>query len=167
MAAEAQPFLAVIDPDNTNFLHPGNMPEKIRAFCQKSGQAVPQTPGEVVRLTLESLALKYRLVLSRLEELIGKRLEPIHIIGGGAKNSLLNQLTADCTGRTVVAGPSEATAIGNILVQALALGHIESLSLARALVRRSFALKIYQPIRDDGWDEGLAKLQTLINSDLP
>ena len=122
----------MIDPDRDVFLHPGNMPEKIQAFCQDSGQAVPQTRGEIVRVALESLALKYRLVLGRLEELSGKRLDPIHIIGGGTKNRLLNQFTADCTGRAVVTGPVEATAIGNILMQAITLGHLELACRSRA-----------------------------------
>jgi rhamnulokinase len=158
LASEARPFLAVIDPDSDLFLHPGDMPEKIRAFCGGSGQAVPRTRGEIVRVVLESLALRYRLVLGRLEALAGKRLEPIHIIGGGTKNRLLNQLAADCTGREVVAGPAEATAIGNVLMQAITLGHLESLAAARALVRRSFEVEAYHPKGGTGWDEAFAKL---------
>jgi sugar (pentulose or hexulose) kinase len=119
---------------------------------------VPQSQGEIVRVALESLALKYRLTLERLEELSGKRLNPIHIIGGGTKNRLLNQLTADCTLRTVVTGPVEATAIGNILMQAIALGHLGSLVEARAVVRRSFDVETYHPNLQDGWDEAYAKL---------
>jgi rhamnulokinase len=162
MAAEAQPFLAVINPDDAAFLHPGDMPEKIRAYCTKSGQAVPQDRGEMARVVLESLALKYRLTLGQLEELTSRRLDPIHIIGGGTKNRLLNQLTADCTGRNVVIGPVEATAIGNILMQAITLGHLESLTAARALVRRSFEVETYLPTHQEGWDEAYRKLLSLI-----
>lgn len=163
LASEARPFLAVIDPDSDLFLRPGDMPEKVRAFCAESGQAVPQSRGEIVRVVLESLALKYRLVLERLEALAGKRLEPIHIIGGGTKNRLLNQLAADCTGREVVAGPVEATAIGNIVMQAITLGHLESLAAARALVRASFEVETYRPQGRQGWDHASAKLETIVS----
>ena len=158
LAAEARPFLAVIDPDADVFFHPGDMPGKIRKFCAESGQPIPQTTGEIVRVALESIALKYRRTLARLEELSGKRLDPIHIIGGGTKNRLLNQFTADCTGRTVVIGPVEATAIGNVLMQAIGLGHLESLSEARAVVRTSFEVEEYQPGQHDDWDEAYSKL---------
>ncbi len=163
LAAQARPFLAVIDPDAGLFFHPGQMPEKVQQFCAASGQAVPQTQGEIVRVVLESLALKYRLTLQQIEELSGKRLDPIHIIGGGTRNRLLNQFTADCTGREVVAGPVEATATGNILMQAIALGHLGSLEEARALVRKSFDLAVYHPTRQAGWDEAFAKLGALLN----
>jgi len=163
LAAEARPFLAVIDPDAPLFLHPGGMPERIRAFCRASGQAVPETQGELVRVVLESLALKYRLTLTQLEALTGARLEPVHIIGGGTQNRLLNQLTADCTGRPVVAGPVEATALGNIAVQAIARGRLESLTQARAVVRRSFEVEVYQPGARAGWDEGYAMLLSLVD----
>jgi rhamnulokinase len=162
LAADARPFLAVIDPDADLFFHPGDMPEKIRKFCADSDQAVPQTKGEIVRVALESLALKYRLTLEHLEELSGKRLDPIHIIGGGTKNRLLNRFAADCTGRTVVTGPVEATAIGNVLMQAIALGQLGSLAEARAVVRKSFDVETYQPGSRAGWDEACAKLVKMI-----
>lgn len=161
LAAAARPFLAVIDPDAGIFLHPGKMVEKVRQTCAESGQPVPQTKGEVVRVVLESLALKYRLTLARIEELSSKRLEPVHMIGGGSQNSLLNQFTADCTGQAVVAGPVEATAIGNILMQAIALGHTGSLAEARTLVRNSFEVQEYQPTNCYGWDEAFEKLISL------
>lgn len=166
LAAEARPFLAVIDPDADVFFHSGDMPEKIRIFCAGSGQPVPQTHGEIVRVVLESLALKYRLVLERLEELSGRPLTPIHIVGGGTKNCLLNQFTADCTGRPVVAGPAEATAIGNVLMQAIALGHLGSLAEARALVRNSFDVETYQPGNSAGWDESYQILLKLTDSNV-
>lgn len=166
LAAESDPFLAVIDPDDDVFFHPGDMPERIRQYCQKTGQRVPQTKGEVLRVALESLALKYRWVLARTEELSGKRLAPIHIIGGGTKNRLLNQLTADATDRTVVTGPVEATAIGNVLMQAIGLGHLDSLAEAREVVRNSFDVEEYHPGSCDGWDEAYAKLLRLLESNV-
>ena len=163
LAAEAKPFLAVIEPDADLFFHPGEMPERIRKFCAESEQSIPQTKGEIVRVALESLALKYRRTLARVEELSSKRLDPIHIIGGGTKNRLLNQFTADCTGRTVVSGPVEATAIGNVLMQAIGLGHLGSLSEARAVVHTSFAVEEYQPMQHDDWDEPYSKLLKFMN----
>jgi rhamnulokinase len=146
------------------FFHPGDMPERIRQYCQKTGQRVPQTKGEVLRVALESLALKYRWVLERTEELSGKQLDPIHIIGGGTKNRLLNQFTADAIGRTAVTGPVEATAIGNVLMQAIGLSHLSSLAGARAVVRNSFDVEEYHPGVRDGWDETYEKLLELLDS---
>lgn len=162
LAAEAKPFLAVIDPDDSRFLHPGDMPDRIRNYCAETNQAVPQTKGEVIRVALESIALKYRWVLARLEELTSKHFAPIHIIGGGTKNRLLNQFTADATGRVVVTGPVEATAIGNVLMQAIGLGDLSSLSDARAVVRASFDVEEYHPASGDGWDEAYSKLLSLM-----
>jgi len=164
LAAESEAFLAVINPDDDIFFHPGDMPERIRQYCQKTGQRVPQTKGEVLRVALESLALKYRWVLERTEELSGKRLDPIHIIGGGTKNRLLNQFTADATNRTVVTGPIEATAIGNVLMQAIGLGHLGSLFDAREVVRNSFEVEEYHPGNREGWDEAYEKLLELLDS---
>jgi len=164
LAAESKAFLAVINPDDDAFFHPGDMPECIRQFCQKTGQRVPQTKGEVLRVALESLALKYRWVLERTEELSGKRLDPIHIIGGGTKNRLLNQFTTDATGRTVVTGPVEATAIGNVLMQAIGLGHLSALAEARAVVRNSFEVEEYHPGNREGWDEAYEKQLELLDS---
>jgi rhamnulokinase len=166
LVGEARPFLAVVDPDHTSFLHPGDMPERIRKFCQTSGQPIPQTKGEIVRVALESIAVKYRWVLERLENLTGVRLEPLHIIGGGIKNHLLNQFAADATSRTVITGPIEATAIGNILMQAIALGHIGSLDEARGMVRHSFVPQIVDPVPSDAWDEAYERLiKVMVNHD--
>ncbi|MFZ1043367.1 MAG: rhamnulokinase family protein [Anaerolineales bacterium] len=162
LASTAKPFLAVMDPNDSVFLHPGNMPERIQKYCADTNQAVPQTKGEIIRVVLECMALKYRWVLERLEELSGKRHDPIHIIGGGTKNRLLNQFTADCTQRKVIAGPVEATAIGNILMQAIALGHLASLTEARALIRSSFAPEVYGPNPNAGWDKAYAQLQKVM-----
>jgi rhamnulokinase len=162
LASEAKPFLAVIDPDDNNFLHAGDMPDRIRKFCMDTDQSVPQTKGQIIRVALESIALKYRWVLERLEELSGKHLDPIHIIGGGTKNKLLNQFTADSTGRVVVAGPVEATAIGNILMQSIGMKHIGSLADAREIVRASFEPEVYEPNRKPDWDEAYSRLQKVM-----
>lgn len=164
LASEAKPFLAVIDPDDERFFRPGDMPARIQKYCADTAQAVPQTQGEIIRVALEGLALKYRLVLERLEELTGKRLAPLHIIGGGTRNRLLNQLTADATHRTVVAGPVEATAIGNLLMQAIGLGHLGSLPQARATVRSSFPVEEVPSRLDDRWDQAYSMLLRLIES---
>jgi rhamnulokinase len=166
LASDAKPFMAVIDPDKNNFLHAGDMPDRIRKCCMDTNQSVPQTKGEIIRVALESIALKYRWVLERLDELTGKHLDPIHIIGGGTKNRLLNQFTADSTGRTVITGPVEATAIGNVLMQAIALGHLDTLDDARAIVRASFIPETYLPASQDGWDEAYAKLILLLASNV-
>lgn len=167
LASEAKPFLAVIDPDHHGFLHPGDMPERIRKYCIDTRQPVPQTRGEVIRVALESLALKYRWVLERLEELAQKNFAPIHIIGGGTQNRLLNQLTANVTQRPVMAGPVEATAIGNVLMQAIGLEDLGSLSEARSVVRASFDVEEYQPVHEDRWDEAYSKLLELLESTSP
>jgi rhamnulokinase len=158
MAAQAAPLRSVVNPDDGEFLKPGDMPARIRAFCERTGQLVPESTGAVVRCALESLALKYRWVLERLEEILERRLEPIHIVGGGTQNRLLNQLTADATGRQVVTGPIEATAAGNVITQAMALGHIGSLDEGRQVVRNSFDVSTYEPIAEAGWDEAYSRL---------
>jgi sugar (pentulose or hexulose) kinase len=145
MAAEAPPFQATIDPDDEAFLSHGDMPARIQAYCRRTGQPVLEGKGPMVRSILEGLALKYRLNLERLERIVGRELEPLHIVGGGTQNKLLNQLTADATGRLVLTGPVEATALGNILMQALALGEIGSLQEGRELIRRSFPVEKYAP----------------------
>jgi rhamnulokinase len=142
MASEAPAFASVIDPDA--FLEPGSMPERIAAFCARTGQSAPQTPGSFVRTCLESLAFRYRQVLESLDEVTGRRIGTIHIVGGGSKNSLLNRFVAEATGRTVVAGPGEATAIGNLLVQAMGAGEIDGLEGLRAIVRDSFELERFE-----------------------
>ena len=142
-AAAAAPFSAVIDPDA--FLEPGHMPERIAAWALEHGEAVPKDVGTFTRVILESLALRYRQVLESLEELTGRRIETIHILGGGSQNSLLNQMVADCTQRVVVAGPTEATAAGNVLVQAMGAGVIGGLNELRRVVRRSFPLETFTP----------------------
>jgi rhamnulokinase len=152
-AEASPPWSAVIDPDDPAFLLPPNMPTAIADFCRRTGQPVPTGPGAVVRCALEGLALRYRWVLERLEELTGGRLEVIHVVGGGSQNELLCQFTADACNRRVLAGPVEATAIGNILVQAIGLGMLGSLQDAREVVRRSFEVRTYSPKNSDGWEK--------------
>jgi rhamnulokinase len=151
-----------VDVDDHRFLGLGDMPRKIRQFCQETGQAVPGSKGQVLRCALESLALRYRWVLTKLEEMMGQRIETVHIIGGGMQNELLCQLAADAMQRPVVAGPIEATAMGNILMQALALGHVASLSEAREVVRNSFQVKTYEPGKGAPWDDAYGRYLGLL-----
>ncbi|MEO8370324.1 MAG: rhamnulokinase family protein [Candidatus Solibacter sp.] len=155
MASEARPFSASIDPDA--FLEPGDMPAKIAAYCAGKGKASPATDGEYARAILESLALRYRNVMENLEALSGRKISVIHIVGGGSRNVLLNQFVADCTGRRVVAGPSEATAVGNILVQAMGAGELKNLAEARAVVRNSFELTNVEPHPSPQWEAAYQK----------
>ena len=152
LAAREPAFGALVDPDDDSFLHPADMPAAIDAFCIKSGQAGPSTPGAYARTVLESLAFKYCQVIVDLERLTGKPIDHIRIIGGGSKNRLLNQFTADATGRQVLAGPAEATALGNLAMQMLATGTASSLSEVRGMVDRSFPTEIFEPRETDQWD---------------
>ncbi len=143
MAEAAGPAAAIIDVDA--FLHPGGMPAQIAEWCGANGQPVPRTDGEMARTILESLAARYKYVLESLESLLGRRLETIHIVGGGSRHRLLNLIVANATGRTVIAGPSEATAAGNVLVQAIGAGVLRDLDEARAVVRASFQPEVFAP----------------------
>jgi rhamnulokinase len=161
--AEAAPaFVSLVNPDDASFILPHSMPDAIADFCQKTNQPPPKESGPVIRCALESLALRYRWVLGRLEELVGKRLDVIHIVGGGCQNTLLCQLTADACNRPVLAGPVEATALGNVLVQAIGLGLLRTLADARAVVRNSFELRTYEPRHSDRWDEPYARFLRVI-----
>jgi len=153
MAGACPPLARVIDPDHKPFLSPGEMPRKIEEFCRGTGQPPPASPGDVVRACLDSLALTYRRTLEGLEDVVGRKIETIHIVGGGSQNELLNQMTADACDRPVVAGPVEATAIGNILVQAMATGDVKSLAEARTIVRESFPVKRYEPRQTKQWEQ--------------
>ena len=152
MAEESEGFVSIIDPDAGVFLAHGDMPQRIRDFCANTDQPVPQTKGQIVRCALDSLALRYRATVERLDDLFGRRHDPIHIVGGGTQNKLLCRLAADATGRTVIAGPVEATAMGNVLAQAMGLGLIASLDEARQIVRNSSDLVQYQPRQDPAID---------------
>ncbi len=159
MAAGAPPFVAVIDPDR--FIEPGEMPRRIAEFCRKTGQKEPESHAQIVRIALESLALRYREVLEMIEDLTGLRIEVIHIVGGGSRNGLLNQFVAAATGQTVVAGPAEATAAGNILVQAMGAGEVDGLDALRRVVRDSFYLETIEPRPDPAWDRAYERFRQL------
>ncbi len=163
MAAAAPPLKAVIDPDDSEFFKPGDMPARIQAFCRQTGQSMPETRGEIVRCALEGIALKYRWVLERAEQMLGRRLAPLHIVGGGTQNHLLSQLAADATGRTVIAGPVEATAAGNVLMQMIALGHVASLWEGREVVRSSFEVETFEPGPREAWDEAYERLLSFLS----
>ncbi|HET9914317.1 MAG TPA: rhamnulokinase family protein [Anaerolineales bacterium] len=162
LADAAPAFQSIISVSDNRFLAPANMVECIQSFCRETGQSVPQTDGEIVRCIFESLALEYRWGTEKLRELSGRSLPVIHIIGGGSRNHLLNQFTADATGCEVIAGPVEATAIGNILMQAIGLGHLGSLAEARQIVRASFTPEVYEPGKTAGWDEAYTRLQKVV-----
>ncbi len=162
LANRARAFVSLIDPDDARFLHPDDMAAQIQAYCAQTHQPVPMTHGEIARCIFESLALKYRWTLERIEEMVGQRLSAIHIVGGGTRNKLLCQFTADATTRLVIAGPVEATASGNVLMQAIALGHLASVAEARQVVRDSFALATYEPRATQQWDDAYARFVDLI-----
>ncbi len=153
LAEDAAPFSAFVDPDDDSFLAPGDMPSRIIDYCKRTGQLPPSNAGEILRCVLESLALKYRWVLKQLEAVRGHSVDVIHIVGGGAQNQILCQLTADATGTPVIAGPTEATAIGNIVVQAIACGLIGSIAEAREIIRRSFNAITYAPQDSPDWNQ--------------
>ncbi|MCL6544339.1 MAG: rhamnulokinase [Bryobacteraceae bacterium] len=159
MASEAAPFKALLHPDA--FLHPGGMPERIASWCRSRGGSVPETPGEFARTIFESLALRYRQVLESLESVTGRRLKVVHIVGGGSRNRVLNQFVADATGRIVVAGPAEATAAGNLLVQAIGAGMLKDLAEARAVIRRSLPLSLYEPKPSEAWEKAYERFLKL------
>ena len=165
LAETAKPFTALIDPDDDTFLPPGDMPARITDYCKRAGQPPPLDVGSILRCGLESLALKYRWVLEKLEAVRGRSINVIHIVGGGSQNQTLCQFTADATGKPVVAGPVEATAVGNIVVQAIACGLIGSISEAREIIRRSFNVITYEPEDSASWDEAYERFLQI--ADLP
>jgi len=158
MAREARPFSAILDVDDPIFSTIGKMPEKISDRCLASGQSAPQSKNEIIRTALEGLALKYREVLENLRKKTGKSLAELYIVGGGTQNELLNQMTADSTGCEVIAGPIEATGVGNVVVQMMAAGDLSSLADARQLITDSFEPKRYQPRKTSQWDEAYGRM---------
>ncbi len=158
-AAKASEGLrSIIDTDDQRFYAAGNMQKKIQQFCEETGQPVPQTVGETARAIYDSLALKYRYALETLEGYRGGRIDQLNIVGGGTKNKLMNQLAADATGRTVVAGPVESACVGNLLMQAVALGELRDVGEARAVVRASFETETYESRRTQQWEDAYARL---------
>ncbi|MFM9001544.1 MAG: rhamnulokinase family protein [Opitutia bacterium] len=164
LARKAPSLRSLIRPDDVRFTRRGDMVAKVQAFCRETRQPVPRTHGEVARCVLESLALLYRVEMDALEKLTDRRLARLHVVGGGSRNDLLNQATADATGRTVIAGPVEATAAGNILVQAVAMKEIRGLKGVRDVVRRSFPSRTFKPSTDPRWAAGLARFKALKRS---
>jgi rhamnulokinase len=164
LAAHETSLRHLVDPDDESFLRPPDMPAAISQFCTRTHQPVPLEPGSYVRAVLESLAFKYRLVLRNLEHVSGKRIDQIRIIGGGSKNRLLNQLTADATGKKVLAGPAEATALGNVAIQILATGAAASLKEVRAIVDRSFPTEVFEPLETDKWDQHAERFEQYCGS---
>ena len=153
LAESAEPLRSFVDPNDDRFLPPGDHPAHIRAFCQQSGQPRPETDAAIARCVFESLALAYRDVLLELQTLTGRPIEVIHVVGGGSRNRLLNQLTANATGITVLAGPSEATVIGNALVQLISLGELAHLDEGRQLVAEIGALERFEPSAQSAWQD--------------
>lgn len=162
-ASSAQPFFSFINVNDNEFLFPGNMPERIREYCKKTGQKVPEDIPQVSRVVLESLAMEYRYAMDSLEDTVENRIETLHIVGGGSQNKLLSQFTASATRKSVMAGPVEATAAGNLLVQAMANKDVSDIPQLREIVRKSFPLFVYQPKDTSMWDENYEKYKGLVD----
>jgi rhamnulokinase len=163
LAVTAPPFVSLINPDDARFLSPDDMPKKIADFCRETGQPVPAGIGASVRCIYESLALFYRVTLRQTERLTGQKIERLHIVGGGSKDATLNQFTANAIKIPVLAGPTECAALGNILIQAMTLGHLESHEAAREVVRNSFELKTFTPQDAAQWDAAAARFEKLLS----
>ncbi len=161
LASKAPAFRSLVNPDDPRFLNPPDMPQAIQGFCRETRQPIPKTEGELIRCAYESLALKYRQVLKALEELTGNRIEVIHVVGGGSQSKILNQFTADACQCPVLAGPVEATALGNLLVQARSHGELSSLSEIREVVRKSSRVRLYRPGKSSAWDAAVSRLAAL------
>lgn len=162
-AAASEPLVSLINPDDASLVTPRDMPQAIIQLCETTSQPAPGTHGAIIRCALESLALRYRMVLNDLEQLTGATVETIHIVGGGTQNRLLCQMTADACNRQVVAGPIEATAIGNVIVQMVAQGAVASVRDGRELIRNSFQMETYEPRQADPWDRAYEQFVELVN----
>lgn len=162
LALEAAPLQSFIDPDSPEFTPPGDIPARVQEFCRKTGQKVPETVGEIMRCIYESLALKYRFATDQLQQATGKTFTALHILGGGTKDRLLCQMSANSTGLPVVAGPIEATALGNIIIQLVALGEIADIAAGRALIAETETLKNYAPAETDAWSKAYETYKTIL-----
>ncbi len=162
LANEAEPFKCFIDPDAPDFVAMGDMPSRVRSFCEKTGQYVPQTVGEIMRCIYESLSMKYRYVLSGIENCTEKSFDVIHVAGGGTKDTFLCSMTASSCGRSVYAGPIEATVLGNIAVQLMSSGEIKSIAEARGIIANGESLKLYEPVKADEWNEAYKNFVKII-----
>ena len=160
-AAAAEPFRALINPNDPRFWKHDDMPAKIVAYCRETGQRPPETPAQFTRCIYESLALLYRRTLEDLEQATGRKIARLHIVGGGSQSALLNQFAANAVQRPVLAGPVEATALGNVLLQAVTLGHLDSLRALRDVVRASFEITRYEPCDSESWQEAYARFTAL------
>ncbi len=161
LALETESLRSLVNPNSAKLARPEQMPRKIQEACEAQGEPVPATPGQITRCILESLALTYRVTFEQLLELTGRPLTKLHIVGGGSQSKLLNQAAADAIGCTVIAGPVEATAIGNLLVQAIALKDIASLAALRRTVRDSFPVTTYKPRDRQAWQEAFDRFRNL------
>ena len=161
LAEEAEPFRSLIDPDDPRFMSPENMTVAIADYCRETSQPVPETPGQFARCILESLSLLFGQTLDKIETLTGRKLSKLHIVGGGSQSNLFNRLAASATGRTVLAGPVEATAIGNVLLQAIAMGDVKSLAEMREIVRNSFDIETFEPEPTSIWQDARDKFNAL------
>jgi len=162
LGAQARPFGCFMDPDAPDFLNPANMVQAIQAYCTRTGQQAPQSVGAVVRCCLESLALKYRCVMDGLQTLTGRRFSKVLIVGGGSQNKLLSQFAANACAVPVIAGPVEATALGNIMVQAVATGHLASIADGRAAIANSFPRQTFEPQAASAWADALGRFHKLL-----
>ncbi|MBR3839067.1 MAG: rhamnulokinase [Clostridia bacterium] len=158
---KAAPFSAIIDVDDATFFEPNNMPIKIQDYCRRTNQKVPETKGEILRLVMEGLALKYREAIEGLEKIVGYKIPALHIVGGGCKNKVLSQFTANAINRPVYAGPIEATAVGNLVTQLIAMGEIKDLAEAREVVRNSFPIEEYVPADIEAWEDAYNRYKKL------
>lgn len=162
MAGQSRPFGPIIDTDDRLFLTPGDFPDRIVGFCKSTGQKPPTGQGPVVRSILESLSLKYRYTLERLQDVLGKKLTRIHVVGGGSRNEVLNRFTAEATGLPVITGLPEATSLGNIMMQLIALGEVGSLKESREIIRRSFRSKTFEAATSPDWDEAYERFVKIV-----
>ncbi len=163
MVQSADTFKAFIEPDDTLFLAPGDMPSRVIQYCQQTGQAIPETDAEVMAIVYASLAYKYRYVLEQLISVSGQDVDRLHIIGGGSKNALLNQMTANAIGRPVIAGPAEATATGNAIVQLISLGELGNVAEARTMLSESMDTVSFTPQNTEAWNENYARFKALLD----
>ena len=163
LAKAEKPFLSLVDPDAPDFMNPENMVEAIKGFCSRTGQKSPETPAQFVRCIYDSLALKYRHTIELLKKVSPHPIEKLHVIGGGSKNTFLCQLTANAIGMPVITGPAEGTAMGNLLVQAMAMGHLKSLADIRKVVRNSIETKTYLPQNTAEWEKAYVQYRGIFN----
>jgi len=162
LARASEPFRSFIDPSDDSFMAPNDMPARIAEYCKKTNQPVPGTQGQFVRCIMESLALKYRQAIENLETVIGRPIETINMVGGGIKDKMLCQFTANATGRKVVTGPVEATGYGNLMMQAYALGEVKNLAEIREVIRNSEDITTYIPEETDAWNEAYEKFKAIM-----